>query len=673
MRIHKLNFLRGPAERYRRLTMGKKVASVVSMLALLVLGGVGVMLGSTQAVSYYTWDKSSPNPSNLQVSLTSPGRSVSIDGASVSSGTCWVTGPDTTPYVTIYASCLKNYDYGVHTIVVTQSDGSDISRTLTIYGILTNTWQQQSGSSIRTAWPWYPSNGVLIDGGSISNSCVSTPATPTSDNYYTTISGSCLNSLGLSVGQHSVTLNGNDGANATFYFTVTAAPVTTYTITFNANGGSVSPTSKTVNAGDALGTLPTPTYTSYTFSGWYTAATGGTQVTASTVPTGNATYYAHWTRNTYTITFNANGGSTSETTRTINTGAAIGTLPTPTRTNYTFNGWYTAATGGTKISASTVPTGNTTYYAQWTRNTYTLTFDPHDGSAVITKTINTGDAIGNQLPAAPTRAGHTFKGWYTACNGGTQVTANTKPTSAATYCAQWDGPTLTLNNNGSYRKNSGQTAIATPAVKKNAPANVYVDGNKLTSGQYTYDSNTGKITLSTEFLDTLKAGEHELKIDWGDDTTSTIKFTIEKIGPELKIDNDGKHEQGSDKTITVTPVVNKGVPEYVKIDNNKIDSKCYVTDGKVGTVTVLPECLNKLDEGEHTLTIGWNDDTESTTKFMITKSTVPVPNTGMETKSNDDSNEMATIIYALPVVILAMVFLGGWFYRVKKSHRKFDW
>ena len=69
-----------------------------------------------------------------------------------------------------------------------------------------------------------------------------------------------------------------------------------------------------------------------------------------------------------TITFNANGGSCSTTSKTVNIGSAIGTLPSASRSYYTFNGWYTAATGGSKVSASSTFTSSTTLYAQWTEH-----------------------------------------------------------------------------------------------------------------------------------------------------------------------------------------------------------------------------------------------------------------------------------------------------------------
>ena len=211
-----------------------------------------------------------------------------------------------------------------------------------------------------------------------------------------------------------------------------------YTVTWNPNGGTVDPTSTIKTHGSTLDTLPTPTraadvqYT-YTFNGWFTAATGGTQVSAFTTVTGNVTYYAHWTATlrSYTATFNGNGGSTpSPSTITKTYGSELGTLPTCSRTGYTFLGWYTASSSGTKISSATKITGTVTYYAQWSINSYILTYNVNGGNAVSpnSKSVQYGSAYGT-LPT-PTKNSdaeyiYTFAGWFTAASGGTQVTANT--------------------------------------------------------------------------------------------------------------------------------------------------------------------------------------------------------------------------------------------------------
>lgn len=227
-----------------------------------------------------------------------------------------------------------------------------------------------------------------------------------------------------------------------------------YTVTWNANGGTVSPASTTKTHGSTLGTLPTPTRAStaeysYTFAGWFTATSGGTQISSTTTVTRNVTYYAHWTatKRSYTATFNGNGGSTpspSSITKEYNT--TLGTLPTCTRTGYTFLGWYTASSGGTKISTTTVVTKNITYYAQWSINSYTLTFNPNGGTVTPTSKDLEYNSVYGTLPT-PTRASdaqytYTFAGWYTAATGGTQVTAATKMAAKdTTVYAHWTSNT----------------------------------------------------------------------------------------------------------------------------------------------------------------------------------------------------------------------------------------
>ncbi len=146
-----------------------------------------------------------------------------------------------------------------------------------------------------------------------------------------------------------------------------------YLVTFNAGGGSVSTSGKTVTYGAAYGSLPTPVRSGYSFSGWYTSSSGGSRVTESSTVSiqGNHTLYARWAAGTYTVYFNANGGSVSTGSKQVSTGSAYGSLPTPVRSGYVFGGWYTAASGGSLITSGTTFTNgaNQTLYAHWQTGT----------------------------------------------------------------------------------------------------------------------------------------------------------------------------------------------------------------------------------------------------------------------------------------------------------------
>ena len=210
---------------------------------------------------------------------------------------------------------------------------------------------------------------------------------------------------------------------------------------YNACGGTVSPVFASVSVGSSYGTLPTPTRTGYTFAGWWTAATGGTQVAESTTmgSAGTAIIYAHWTANavTTTLTFDAAGGSVSPASKSVTEGQAYGTLPTPTRSGYTFAGWFTHATGGDTVTAATVAGDeDATIYAHWTGESLTITFNANGGTVTeTTRTVERGHQY-RRLPF-PTRSGYAFDGWFTAATGGTQVTAGGYPSASITLYAHW--------------------------------------------------------------------------------------------------------------------------------------------------------------------------------------------------------------------------------------------
>ena len=259
-------------------------------------------------------------------------------------------------------------------------------------------------------------------------------------------------------------------------YTVTD-PATQYTVTFNPTGGTVSPTSKVVKIGDALGTLPTPTRAGFTFDGWYSQATGGVKYTSATVLTTktDVTIYAHWTGKKYTITFNPNGGSTPKTgskvtkTKTVTMGAQYQTLPTTTKKNYNLLGWFTAKSGGTPVTSQTIvnTASNATLYAHWALKTFTVKLNPRSGTVSPTSiTVTYGKKYAG-LPT-PTRPGYMFKGWFTKTSGGTKVTSKTTVTltKAQTLYAQWSAKKykITFNPNGGSTPKTGSTVTKSKTV-----------------------------------------------------------------------------------------------------------------------------------------------------------------------------------------------------------------
>ena len=113
--------------------------------------------------------------------------------------------------------------------------------------------------------------------------------------------------------------------------------------------------------------LPSTTKAGYTFDGWYLSSTGSDRVGGSGDPYKPSTslvLYAHWTQKVqYVITFNSSGGTSCES-KVVDSGTTI-ELPSPTKTNCTFLGWYTSATGGTEVTSPYKVVENITLYAHW--------------------------------------------------------------------------------------------------------------------------------------------------------------------------------------------------------------------------------------------------------------------------------------------------------------------
>ncbi|MFP3155282.1 DUF4832 domain-containing protein [Lachnospiraceae bacterium ZAX-1] len=148
---------------------------------------------------------------------------------------------------------------------------------------------------------------------------------------------------------------------------------TCYTATFKGNkGGKAEPGIIEKGRNEAIGKLPRVSRQGYRFTGWYTAAKGGNKISVSTKLTKNVTYYAHWTAKKYKLTFDGNGGNIGNrktVTKSIAYGKKYSLPKQPAKTNYTFQGWYTKKSGGSKVTASTTmkKTAAHVLYARWER------------------------------------------------------------------------------------------------------------------------------------------------------------------------------------------------------------------------------------------------------------------------------------------------------------------
>ena len=178
---------------------------------------------------------------------------------------------------------------------------------------------------------------------------------------------------GTSAGTQTVSYNpgsqyGRDQNGGT-YTLYAIWQINTYSVQYDANGGTGAPGVQTKTYGVKL-TLSSvkPTKTGHTFKGWAVTQNGAVSYSAGAQYGANAPIklYAVWEANKYTVTYNATrNGGTGDTQKTITYGTKLGTLPTATKKYYVFDGWYTAASGGKKVTENFVVTGNITLYAQY--------------------------------------------------------------------------------------------------------------------------------------------------------------------------------------------------------------------------------------------------------------------------------------------------------------------
>ena len=336
---------------------------------------------------------------------------------------------------------------------------------------------------------------------------------------------------------------------------VNGPAVQEYAITFDANGGSVSPSSAQTKNGK-LESLPAPTYDGYDFLGWYTQKDGGEKVTTDTFFTENSTIYAHWQKQAaqeYTVTFDANGGSVSTTSTTTKDGK-LESLPAPTYDGYDFLGWYTEKEGGEKVTTDTVFTNDTTIYAHWQKQTvqaYTVTFDANDGS-VNPSSATTKDGKLESLPT-PTHGGYDFLGWYTEETGGEKVTTDTVFTKDTTIYAHWQKQaaqeyTVTFDANGGTI-NSGVITSYTYGVGATLPTDVTREG-------YTFAGWYASADFSGDAVKAISAEDTGNKTYWA-------KWTANAYG--ITVTNDGNGDASADKTtaaegetVTLTATPNSG-------------------------------------------------------------------------------------------------------------------
>ena len=258
-------------------------------------------------------------------------------------------------------------------------------------------------------------------------------------------------------------------------------PVTTYTVSFDANGGTGTMADVTGVTGSY--TLPANGFTAPSgkqFKGWATSASGAVITGTSITVSADTTLYAIWEPipvTEYTITFNVNGGIGTIPSQTTS-GQKLSSLPTATHSgSYSFVGWYTAASGGTQITTAYVFSANTTVYAHWT----------YTGGSV---------GVGSYTPSYTVSVDKTENGTITvspkSASKGSIVTITVKPDKGYTLetlrALDMSGYAMELTeNNGRFTFKMPASAVIVKAtfMDDNTMLNFFVD---VKASDYFYDA-----------------------------------------------------------------------------------------------------------------------------------------------------------------------------------------
>ena len=393
-----------------------------------------------------------------------------------------------------------------------------------------STWNADNDGNLYWKWPytttsdtdpndvkWFSIDGTRYD--------VSTCEDPNTSGIYRWKTGN------KSVKLAAVDSEGISGSSITSGVTVPAGEVIACQITFDDDGGSSSNNPITVVYGQELPTVTPPSRTGYTFDGYYTEKNGGgTQYynetgvgVVSWDKSNDTTLYAKWEAISYTITFNKNGGSGGTDSCDIIYGGTPSRITVPSRTGYTFEGYYTTQSGGDKYfnadgsyaKGTWNETSGKTLYAQWSVDTYTITFDAAGGTFNGTTTQKVTYPSKISTPSTkPVKHGKRFVGWY---KNGAPYDFTSAPTENFTLTAQYDSATL-----GMVAYGDGSVGYANEYDGSATPVGIVVDARSTIKILALKQSSLQWCSSTNEDLNYITSPEYSSSNDPSKDTSSIM-------------------------------------------------------------------------------------------------------------------------------------------------------
>ena len=275
-----------------------------------------------------------------------------------------------------------------------------------------------------------------------------------------------------------------------------------------ASAGSITPNNPSVLANSNITLTATPN-AGYSFAEWRDSVgrVGDSNPISITMPSKAYSIWAIYTPNQYTVSFNPNGGVCSVDNKSVTFSQEYGDLPVPEKEGYSFVEWQLDGAG--ILSSSIVTTAsNHSLIAKWSAKTYTVNFDPCDGTCdTPSKNVEFNSQYG-ALPI-PVKEGYEFTGWYTKSSGGTGIEESTLVTTARehTLYAHWKPLkyTISFDSDGgseceqkivSYNSSLGE--LPTPAKEGHSFKGWFLDDSEVTAStvcQFTTD-----VTLKAKWV-----------------------------------------------------------------------------------------------------------------------------------------------------------------------------
>ena len=335
-------------------------------------------------------------------------------------------------------------------------------------------------------------------------------------------------------------------------------------VKFDSDGGTPTPQEQKIDKNGKVTRPSDPTRSGYTFVEWIF---NNTKYDFNKPVTSDLTLKAYWEKiATYTLTFNANGGTVSPPSKTLTKGEQYGNLPTPTYTGYTFVGWYTSATGGNVVNPSTTISSNTTIYAHWTKNPVAVNSISFDRT---TLSLNVGGNYTLKVTFNPTDASNKTITWSSSNTSVASVDGNGKVTANKAGTA-----TITATSN------NGKKATCTVTVTNPTVAVTGVSLNKTSLTLTVGDTSTLTATVSP-------SNATNKNVSWSSSNTNVAT-----------VDTSGKVTAKAAGTATIT---------VTTVDGSK-KATCNVTVN-AANVPVTGVTLNKTSL---TLTVGGNETLSAT-------------------------------------------------------------